>query len=181
MVTVTECKITIPTYREPPPEEMPMFAENRVHQRTSGNPYPNHIVLEVDRKHKEDKEYTCIRLENEYLRIEILPELGGKIYSAFDKTTGYDFFYKQHVIKPALIGCLGSWISGGLEFNWPFHHRASTFMPVDYCTERQTDGSVIVWLSEHDPIQRMKGMVSIVLKPGEAKFETRMKLATAPM
>lgn len=176
MVSVTECKITIPTYREPSAEEMPMFAENRVHQRTSGNPYPNHIVLEVDREHKEDKEYTCIRLENEYLKLEILPELGGKIYSAYDKTTGYDFFYKQHVIKPALIGCLGSWISGGLEFNWPFHHRASTFMPTDYYIERQDDGSVIVWLSEHDPIERMKGMVGIVLKPGEAKFETRMKL-----
>lgn len=176
MVRVTECKITISTYREPAAEEMPMFAENRVHQRTSGNPYPNHIVLEVDREHKEDREYICIRLENEYLRIEILPELGGRIYSAYDKTTGYDFFYKQHVIKPALIGCLGSWISGGLEFNWPFHHRASTFMPTDYCIERQNDGGVIVWLSEHDPIERMKGMVGIVLKPGEAKFETRMKL-----
>ena len=176
MVSVTECKIKIPTYPEPAAEEMPMFAENRVHQRTSGNPYPNHIVLEVDREHKEDKEYTCVRLENEYLRIEILPELGGRIYSAYDKTTGYDFFYKQHVIKPALIGCLGSWVSGGLEFNWPFHHRASTFMPTDYCIERQGDGSVIVWLSEHDPIERMKGMVGIVLKPGEAKFETRMKL-----
>lgn len=176
MVSATECKITIPTYREPSAEEMPMFAENRVHQRTSGNPYPNHIVLEVGREHKEDKEYTCIRLENEYLKIEILPELGGRIYSAYDKTTGYDFFYKQHVIKPALIGCLGSWISGGLEFNWPFHHRASTFMPTDYYIERQDDGSVIVWLSEHDPIERMKGMVGIVLKPGEARFETHMKL-----
>lgn len=176
MVSVTECKITIPTYREPSAEEMPMFAENRVHQRTSGNPYPNRIVLEVDREHREDKEYTCIRLENEYLRIEILPELGGRIYSAYDKTTGYDFFYKQHVIKPALIGCLGSWISGGLEFNWPFHHRASTFMPTDTFIEREEDGSVIVWLSEHDPIERMKGMVGIVLRPHEAKFETRMKL-----
>ena len=176
MVNVTECKIKIPTYPEPAAEEMPMFSENRVHQRTSGNPYPNPIVLEVDRIHKEEKEYTCIRLENEYLRIEILPELGGKIYSAYDKITGYDFFYKQHVIKPALIGCLGSWISGGLEFNWPFHHRSSTFMPVDYCIERKKDGSVIVWLSEHDPIERMKGMVGVVLKPKEAKFETRMKL-----
>lgn len=176
MVKATECKIMIPTYREPPAEEMPMFAENRVHQRTSGNPYPNHIVLEVDREHKEERKYTCIRLENEYLRIEILPELGGRIYSAYDKTTGYDFFYKQHVIKPALIGCLGSWISGGLEFNWPFHHRASTFMPTDYCIEHGDDGSATVWLSEHDPIERMKGMVGIILKPGEAKFETRMKL-----
>ncbi len=176
MVTVTECKITIPTYREPAAEQMPMFAQNRVHQRTSGNPYPNHIVSEVDRKHKENKDYTCIRLENEYLKIEILPELGGRIYSAYDKTTGYDFFYKQHVIKPALIGCLGSWISGGVEFNWPFHHRASTFMPTDYFIDRKKDGSVTVWLSEHDPIQRMKGMVGICLKPDEAKFETKMKL-----
>lgn len=176
MVQVTECKLTIPTYREPEAEEMPMFAESRVHQRTSGNPYPNHIVLEVDRQHREDKEYTCVRLENEYLRLEILPELGGRIYSAYDKTTGYDFFYKQHVIKPALIGCLGSWVSGGLEFNWPFHHRASTYMPTDYSIERCEDGSVIVWLSEHDPIDRMKGMVGVVLRPNEAKFETRMKL-----
>ena len=58
MVQVTECKLTIPTYREPEAEEMPMFAESRVHQRTSGNPYPNHIVLEVVRQHREDKEYT---------------------------------------------------------------------------------------------------------------------------
>lgn len=145
MVTVTECKIAIPTYREPAAEQMPMFAQNRIHQRTSGNPYPNHIVSEVDRKHKENKDYTCIRLENEYLKIEILSELGGRIYSAYDKTTGYDFFYKQHVIKPALIGCLGSWISGGVEFNWPFHHRASTFMPTDYFIDRKKDGSVTTY------------------------------------
>lgn len=170
-------KLTLPTYPEPAAEEMPMFAENRVHQRTSGNPYPNHIVLKVDHRKKFDKEYTCIRLENKFLKIEILPELGGRIYSALDKTTGYDFFYKQHVIKPALIGCLGSWVSGGLEFNWPFHHRPSTFMPTDYHIERKVDGSVIVWLSEHDPIERMKGMVGICLSPNEAIFETRAKLA----
>jgi tetratricopeptide (TPR) repeat protein len=170
-------KITLLAYPEPPAEEMPMFAENRVHQRTSGNPWPNHVVLKVDRKNKADREYTCIRLENKYLRIEILPELGGRIYSALDKTTGYDFFYKQHVIKPALIGCLGSWVSGGLEFNWPFHHRPSTFMPADYHIERKEDGSAIVWLSEHDPMERMKGMVGVCLKPGEAIFETRVRLA----
>lgn len=176
MVTVTETKLMLPTYPEPAAEELPMFAENRVHQRTSGNPYPNHVVLRVDRSHKENREYICIRLENDYLRLEILPELGGKIYSAYDKITGYDFFYKQHVIKPALIGCLGSWISGGCEFNWPFHHRASTFMPADYTIEHEADGGVIVWLSEHDPIDRMKGMVGVVLKPDCAYFETRMRL-----
>ena len=169
-------KLIIPTYPEPSAEEMPMLAENRVHQRTSGRPYPNKVVLKVNREEKIDKEYTVVVLENEYLKIEILPEIGGRIYSALDKTTGYDFFYKQHVIKPALIGVLGSWISGGVEFNWPFHHRASGFMPCDFHTEILQDGSAVCHLSEHDPIDRMKGMVSIVLRPGEKRFETRMRL-----
>ena len=169
-------KIIIPTYPEPAAEELPMFAENRVHQRTSGRPYPNKVVLQVDRTHKEDKEYTLVTLENEYVKIEILPEIGGRIYSALDKTTGYDYFYKQHVIKPALIGVLGSWISGGVEFNWPFHHRASGFMPCDFKVEELDDGSAVCHLSEHDPIDRMKGMVSIILRPGETSFETRMRL-----
>ena len=169
-------KIIIPTYPEPKAENMPMFAENRVHQRTSGRPYPNKVVLEVDRTHKEDKEYKIVTLENEYVKIEILPEIGGRIYSAYDKTTDYDYFYKQHVIKPALIGVLGSWISGGVEFNWPFHHRASGFMPCDFTVENLPDGSAVCHLSEHDPIDRMKGMVSIILRPGETSLETRMRL-----
>lgn len=169
-------EITIPTYREGKTEELPMFAQNRVHQRTSGNPYPNKVVMSVDRVHREDKKYKLVTLENEYIKIEILPEIGGRIYSALDKRTGYDFFYKQHVIKPALIGVLGSWISGGVEFNWPFHHRASGFMPCDFVTEEFEDGSVACHLSEHDPIDRMKGMVSIILRPGETSFETKMRL-----
>jgi len=175
-VKISVGKIVIPTYPEPAAEEMPMFAENRVHQRTSGRPYPNKVVMEVCRTHKEDKEYTLVTLENKYVKIEILPEIGGRIYSAYDKTTGYDYFYKQHVIKPALIGVLGSWISGGVEFNWPFHHRASGFMPCDFMVEELADGSACCHLSEHDPIDRMKGMVSIILRPNETSLETKMRL-----
>ena len=134
-VEISVEKLILPTYEEPKSEDLPMFAENRVHQRTSGNPYPNKIVARVNRTSRVDKEYTAVRLENEFVRVVILPEIGGRIYSATDKTTGYDFFYKQHVIKPALIGVLGSWISGGVEFNWPFHHRASGFMPCDFKME----------------------------------------------
>jgi tetratricopeptide (TPR) repeat protein len=176
-VFVVEEKAAILSYPEAAAECMPMFAENRVHQRTSGRPYPNRVVLKVERQQPCDKKYTIIRLENDYLSIGILPELGGRIFWAKDKTTGYDFFYRQHVVKPALIGVLGSWISGGLEFNWPFHHRPSTFMPVDYAIENGEDGSVTVWLSEHDPMDRMKGMVGICLRPDEAMLETRVQLA----
>ena len=174
--TVTVEKITIPTYLEPKAEDLPMFAENRVHQRTSGNPYPNKIVSSVDRENRVDKEYIAVCIENAYVRVVVLPEIGGRIYSATDKITGYDFFYKQHVIKPALIGVLGSWISGGVEFNWPFHHRASGFMPCDFTVEEYADGSVACHLSEHDPIDRMKGMVSVILRPECKYIETKMRL-----
>lgn len=164
----------IPTYLSPEEDEMPMFAETRNHQLTSGNPYPSRIVSKVDREHRVERPYTVIRLENEYIRLAVIPELGGRVFEAYDKTTGYDFLYRQHVIKPALIGAYGSWISGGIEFNWPYHHRPSTLMPVDYTLEQEEDGTAIVWLSEHEPVDRTKGMVGIVLKPGTSYFETRV-------
>ena len=174
-VSFTEEKILIDTYPEAPREELPMFAENRVHQRFSGNPYPNKVVLQAQRDTKIQKEYTLLKLENEFLEIGILPDLGGKIWYAKDKTNGYDFFYKNNVVKPALIGVLGSWTSGGVEFNWPFHHRASTFMPVDYLAEEDAHG-ITVWLSEHDPMDRMRGAVGVRLNDGECVFETMARV-----
>lgn len=173
---VTVLTERIRTYPEPAPEDMPVYAENRVHQRSTGRPYPNKIVLNVERGTTVDKEYTVVRLENDWISVDILPEIGGRIFAARDKTTGYDFFYRQHVIKPALIGVLGSWISGGVEFNWPFHHRASGFMPCDFKTEILSDGSAACHLSEHEPMDRMKGMFSVILKPDCAYLETRMRL-----
>lgn len=174
-VEYSEEKILIDTYPEAEREELPMFAENRVHQRTSGNPYPNKVVLEAQRAVRRPQEYTLLKLSNGYLEIGILPALGGKIWYAKDLQNGYEFFYKNNVVKPALIGALGSWTSGGLEFNWPYHHRASTFMPVDYTVEEHENG-ITVWLSEHDPVNRMKGMVGIRLNEGECIFETKVKL-----
>ena len=164
----------IPTYPIPEEEEMPMFAETSNHQGTTGNPYPSRVVSEVDSAHREERKWKVIRLENRFIRLAIIPALGGRIFEAYDKVTGYDFLYRQHVIKPALIGAYGSWISGGIEFNWPFHHRPSTVMPVDYTIENGSDGSVTVWLSEHAPNDRTKGTVGVVLRPDSNYFETRM-------
>jgi len=106
----------------------------------------------------------------------ILPEIGGRIHVGQDATNGYNFFYRQRVIKPALVGLLGPWISGGVEFNWPQHHRPSTFMPVDWSIEEAADGSRTVWLSEHEPMGRMKGTVGITLHPGRSLVEVRARL-----
>ncbi len=152
-----------------------MFFEKRVYQGSSGKVYPNPITDRVSSE-KSEKAYKAIFLENEYLYLMVLPEIGGRIHIGQDKTNGYDFFYRQNVIKPALVGLLGPWISGGVEFNWPQHHRPSTYMPVQHAIERSDDGSITVWLSEHEPMQRMKGMVGICLHPGKAYVEAKVRL-----
>jgi len=167
-------EVGIVTYPFVEPEEMPMFSETANHQGTTGNPYPVRATSGVIIDRSEEMPWTKITLENDYIRVAVLPALGGRICEAYDKKTGYDFLYRQHVIKPAMIGVYGPWTSGGLEFNWPFHHRPSTLMPLDYHTEELDDGTAIVWLSEHSPSDRTKGMVGMVLRPDSSYFETRV-------
>ncbi len=167
--------VTIPTYPVPAPDRNPMFLDKRVYQGSSGKVYPNPFTDRVSDE-RIDRQYEGVFLENEYIRLMILHEIGGRIHIGQDKTNGYDFFYRQNVIKPALVGLLGPWISGGVEFNWPQHHRPSTFMPVEYSIEEHADGSRTIWLSEHEPMNRMKGMVGICLHPGQSIVEAKVRL-----
>ncbi len=125
-VTVSEVDENIPTYLSGPPEPNPMFFFGRGTQGAEQRIYPYPLYDNLTNK-KGAKTYHLIYLENEYIKISVLPELGGRLFSAVDKTNNYNFIYPQHVIKPALIGLTGAWISGGVEWNIPHHHRASTF------------------------------------------------------
>ena len=168
-------KVSIPTYGTGKPEKNPMFLEKRVYQGSSGVVYP-HPVIEKIEDEKHDREYTAVFLENEYLKIMILPELGGRIQRAYDKVKKRDFVYYNQVIKPALVGLAGPWISGGIEFNWPQHHRPSTFSPVDYKLQENADGSKTVWVNELEVMFRTKGMAGFTLYPGKAYLEISGKL-----
>ncbi len=174
-VRVWEERVLIPTYLVPPPDPNPMFLEKRVYQGSGGKVYPNPFTDRVSDERKE-MHYQAVFLENEYIQVMVLPEIGGRVHAGLDKTNGYEFIYRQHVIKPALVGLLGPWISGGIEFNWPQHHRPSTFAPVDYLIESYPDGAGTVWLSEHEPMNRMKGMVGITVYPGKSLVEGRVRL-----
>jgi tetratricopeptide (TPR) repeat protein len=164
----------IPTYLPAEPDKNPMFLEKRVYQGSSGKVYPLPFIDRIADV-KTDRTWKAIWIENEFLKVMILPEIGGRIHVAQDKTNGYDFIYRQSVIKPALVGLAGPWISGGIEFNWPQHHRPATFMPVDYRIEEDPDGSKTVWLSDHDPVSRMKGMHGVCLRPGSAAIELKVR------
>lgn len=165
----------IPTYRIGQPNKNPMFLEKRVYQGSSGAVYP-HPIIEQIADDKTDQPYHAIWLENRYLKIMLLPELGGRIQMALDKTNQHHFIYYNHVIKPALVGLTGPWISGGIEFNWPQHHRPSTFLPVDYTFEDHPDGSKTVWFSEIERMYRTKGMVGFTLHPDKAYLELSVRL-----
>ncbi len=166
-VTITESDENIPTYLSGAPDPSPMFFFGRGTQGAEQRIYPYPLYDNLTNK-KADKSYHIIYLENEYVKVGIAPELGGKLFSAVDKTNNYDFIYRQHVIKPALIGLTGAWISGGLEWNIPHHHRATTFVPVQYSIENGRDGSKTVWVGELEIRHRMRWSVGYTLSPGSS-------------
>ncbi|MBE5960645.1 MAG: DUF5107 domain-containing protein [Lachnospiraceae bacterium] len=172
---IWEETIMIPTYGVGKEEKNPIFLEKRVYQGSSGKVYPYPVIEKIEDK-KEKRPYQAVYLENEYLLVMVLPELGGRIQRAYDKTNGYDFVYYNHVIKPALVGLAGPWISGGIEFNWPQHHRPTTYMPTDFKMEQKEDGSVSVLLHDVDRMYGTSVITTISLHPGTAYIDIEGKL-----
>ncbi|MBW9095011.1 DUF5107 domain-containing protein [Microbacterium jejuense] len=165
----------IDTYAAGQPDPFPLFLDRRVYQGSSGKVYPLPMIDSVAHD-KSPRQWQAIHLENAYVRLTLLPELGGRIHIGYDKVAGYDFFYRNNVIKPALVGLAGPWISGGVEFNWPQHHRPATFLPVDARIQREDDGAVVVWHSDFDPLQRMRGLHGVRLRPGSSLIEVEAAL-----
>ena len=173
--SIYEEKVVIPTYEVGRPDKNPMFLEKRVYQGSCGKVYPYPVIDRIYDE-KKDKEYDAVFLENEYLRIMILPSLGGRIQRAYDKTNGYDFVYYNEVIKPALVGLLGPWISGGIEFNWPQHHRPTTYMQTEYEMRENEDGSVTLRIGDLDEMYGTKVVTAFTLYPGRAYIEIKAQL-----
>ena len=167
--------LVLPTYVVGPPETAPMFYHGRAYQGAKGPMYP-YPLLDRLTDIKKDVTYQALWLENEFVKICVLPEIGGRIFSAEDKTNGYDFFYRQHVVKPALIGMLGAWISGGVEWNIPHHHRATSFMRVDSALENRPDGSATIWVGELELRHRTRWLVGLTLRPGSSALEVEIRV-----
>ncbi|MCB0156510.1 MAG: DUF5107 domain-containing protein [Caldilineaceae bacterium] len=169
-------RVTIPTYPIGAPDKNPMFLEKRVYQGSSGVVYP-YPVIESVADAPVDQEWTAIFLENRYLIVMLLPELGGRMQMAQDKTNGYNFIYHNRVIKPALVGLAGPWISGGIEFNWPQHHRPNTYGPVHWSVDEAEDGSKTVWCAEVEIMFNTKATYGFRLHPDRAYLEIDVQLS----
>ncbi|WP_243076579.1 DUF5107 domain-containing protein [Microbacterium sp. SS28] len=166
--------LTIRTYEAGEPSPFPMYLDHRVYQGSSGKVYPIPFTENVSDE-PTLRDWDAVHLENEYVRLVVLPELGGRIHIGYDKTTDYDFFYRNNVIKPALVGLAGPWISGGVEFNWPQHHRPATYLPVETSIE-YGDDSVTVWCHDHDPFARMSAQHGVRLRANSSIVELAVRL-----
>ncbi len=175
VVKVWKETLTLPTWTTGNEDANPMFLEKRVYQGSSGAVYP-YGVIDTLTGEREMRDYQAVWMENDFIRIMLLPELGGRIHRAYDKVKQRDFVYYNEVVKPALVGLLGPWISGGIEFNWPQHHRPTTFMPVDFTITQGEQGEQTVWMGEVEPMRGLQLMAGFTLYPDRALVEITGKV-----
>lgn len=174
--------LDMPAYTGSPAEVAPIFERDWSYQRARRSVYPYvlddnmYVVDENMERRKEDRTYTALYLENEYVKLCVLPEIGGRLFYAVDKTDGYDIFYHNEVVKPANVGMLGSWISGGVEWNVFHHHRNTTNLPVDCKIVENADGSATIWVGEVEFRHRMQWAIGITLHPGKSYIEVNGRL-----
>jgi tetratricopeptide (TPR) repeat protein len=162
--------LTLPTYKVGPANVNPILAEYREEK-----PYP-YLMFDELTNLREDVEYKALVLENEYLKLTVLPELGGKLYSVIDKRNGESLFYLNHVVKPQLVGLTGAWTSGGIEFNFPFGHRPTAMNEIHTNMRENKDGSVSVFVGETDHISGVRFSVELRLIPGNACMEETVRI-----
>ncbi|HEY3388294.1 MAG TPA: DUF5107 domain-containing protein [Prolixibacteraceae bacterium] len=174
-VKISEEKWIIPTYKVNPPDKNPMFFKGESYQGASKIIYP-YALNDMISNEKEDHAWKALILENEYIKLCVTPEIGGKLYYGTDKTNGYNFIYKNNVVKPSNIGMTGAWVSGGIEWCVIHHHRASTMLPVDYELMENKDGSKTIWIGETEPRHRMRWTIGITAFPGKSYYMTEVKI-----
>jgi hypothetical protein len=163
--------LQIPTYAEGPANPNPpfdLFSFGRFNY-----PYPIRDSL-TDRR--DVVSWRTLNLENEYLRLTVLPDLGGHIYSCLDKRTGREMFYANSAIKKALIGYRGAWAAFGVEFNFPVSHNWVSMSPVDFATAPHPDGSASIWVGNSDQVYRSRWRVELRLRPGRTALEQHTEL-----
>ncbi|MFH0921269.1 MAG: DUF5107 domain-containing protein [Fibrobacterota bacterium] len=172
-VIAYESTILLKTNREACPNNAPQFP------LTSRGLYPYRLQTNLDYALKATP-FRALCLENENLKITVLPELGGHVYSVIDKKTGHDLFFANPELKKSLIGLTGAWCAFGLEFNGPVRgHTPSSLRPVNARIVRNPDRSASVVLNDREYNGGLDWTAEIVLRPGTARLEVRMRLQNA--
>lgn len=165
--TITEESRMFATYPFSDPDPVPILAAN-------SKIYPYHKFDGYSHT-SQQQAWKVVTLENEYIQVFVLPEVGGKVWGAIDKTTGKEFIYRNEVMKFRNISMRGPWTSGGIEFNFGIiGHHPSTASPIDYVVRTNNDGSVSCIVGSLDLPSRTHWRVNITLPADKSYFETKV-------
>jgi tetratricopeptide (TPR) repeat protein len=170
---VWEAPLVLPTYELNPPNPYPALLDWQRRKWRPVYPYP---FLDSLGSEKTNKTWKAVYLENEYLKVTVLPELGGHVYQIFDKTFNRDIIYSNPVMKYAMVALRGAWVSGGIEWNFPDGHTLTTVAPVDYVIRTEADGSAAVAVGDTERVQGMQWQVILRLRPGTRVLESEVTL-----
>tara|TARA_R110002012_G_C11668470_1_gene612818 strand:+ start:3571 stop:6696 length:3126 start_codon:yes stop_codon:yes gene_type:complete len=163
--TIKEEIMSLDTYDFSKPNPVPILTDN-----AKIFPYFKYEGYENIAK---KKNWKVVTLENDFIKVFVLPEIGGKVWGAIEKSTGEEFLYKNEVIKFRNISMRGPWTSGGIEFNFGIiGHHPSTATPVDYVVKTNDDGSVSCVVGSADLPSNTDWRVEIRLEKDKAYFET---------
>ena len=169
-VRAWEGTIEIPTYLLGPQDPNPPFPLVNSH-----DVYP-YAMLDDLTNQRAPKTYRAIYLENKYLKLTILPDLGGHLYSIYDKIDQREVLYRNDAVKYGLIGPRGAWISGGIEFSFPYAHTAVSVSPVESILRHNPDGGATAVVGAVDWVSNMHWEIALTLRPDSARVEQQVTL-----
>ncbi|HWK08016.1 MAG TPA: DUF5107 domain-containing protein [Puia sp.] len=161
--TIREYQQSFPTYPFSDPSPIPLLTQVYPYFRYDG--FTDKAV---------DKSWKVVELQNDYIRLLILPEIGGKIWAAIERSSGRPYLYYNHAVKFRDVAMRGPWTSGGLEANYGIiGHTPNCATPVDYVTRVNEDGSVSCTIGTLDLLSRSYWRMEIRLPKDQALFSTR--------
>ena len=179
-VRAWEGAVTIPTYgwaEDVNPKLWALEGEVKFSTTVKGSIVYPYTMQDYLSRTKEERTYKALFLENEYLKVTCLPELGGRLHSVLDKTEGKEMFHYNSVIKPGMIAMRGAWISGGVEWNaGPQGHTVTILSPVNALIGQNADGSAYLEISNLEKTQRTRWTVRVTLHPGKAYLDERVRI-----
>mgnify|MGYP005839862435 FL=1 len=179
-VRTWEGSITIPTYPwedDVNPKFWALEAGARLSTTVHGAIVYPYVMQDHLSRRNVDRTYRAVFLENEYLKVTCLPELGGRLHSVLDKTQNKEMFHTNRVIKPGMIAMRGAWISGGVEWNsGPHGHTVTILSPVNVLSGKNADGSAWLEISNTEQIFRTRWTVRVTLHPGRKYLDEQIRL-----
>ena len=173
-VTAKETTVSLPTSLIGSPRPNTLFLD--AGSSAEDVCYPQRFFGYILRERPVDRDWRMVVLENQYLRVEFAPELGGMIWRLFDKVHQRDVLHAPQRVKPTTDGFGGSYTAGGLELNYPYAHSITNTWPRKTEYRQNEDGSATYVVSEWERNGRTEWAMSFTLAPGESRLKQEVRI-----